>query len=112
MTEINSSKFGSITIDNAVYEHDVYIFPSGKIEEREHGHVFSKEQIEHLLKEEAEIIIVGKGVSGVAELSKDARTLLKERGIEIIEGNTWDIIARFNELSKGKKVAAIIHVTC
>lgn len=112
MTKINSSAFGSITIDDVKYDHDVYILPSGKIEEREHGHIFTKEQIEHMLKENPNIVIIGKGVSGMASLSSDARAELENKGVEVIEGNTPDIIDKFNQLSETKKVAAIIHTTC
>ena len=38
MAKINSSRFGSITVDNVTYNHDVYILPSGKVEKREYGH--------------------------------------------------------------------------
>jgi len=112
MVQINSSTFGSITVDNKTYNHDVYILPSGKVEEREYGHTFTKEQIEHVLKENPEIVFIGKGTSGIASLSSDAKDLLEEKGIEIIEDDTPNIKDRFNKLSENKKVAAIIHVTC
>jgi len=50
MAKINSSNYGSITVDNETYNHDIFILPSGKVEEREYGHTFTKDQIEHLLK--------------------------------------------------------------
>jgi len=129
MAKINSSSFGSITIDGKTYNHDVYILASGKVEEREHGHTFSKEQVEHILKDynppsassrlpegkrapNPDVVVIGKGTSGMANLSEDGRTLLEEKEIEIIEDNTPDIKDKFNELSETKKVAAIIHVTC
>ncbi len=112
MAKIDSSNFGSITIDGKTYNHDVYILSSGKVEEREHGHIFSKDQIEHILKENPEVVIVGKGTSGCADLSLEARVLLEDKGIEIIEADTPEIKDKFNQLSKTKKVAAIIHVTC
>ncbi len=112
MAKIDSSTFGSITIDGKRYEYDVYIFPSGKVEEREHGHTFTEEEVEHILKENPEVVIIGKGTSGMAGLSSEARALLEDKGIEIIEANTPDIKDKFNQLSETKKVAAIIHITC
>ncbi|MCK4588805.1 MAG: hypothetical protein KAT77_00045 [Nanoarchaeota archaeon] len=112
MVKIDSSKYGSITLDRKVYEHDVYILPSGQVEEREYGHTFTKEQVEHLLKEKPEIIVIGKGTSGMASLSDEGRKLLKKEGVKIIEDWTPKIRDKFNELVKTKKVAAIIHVTC
>jgi hypothetical protein len=76
MANINSSSFGSITVDNVNYSHDIYILPSGKVEKREYGHTFSKEQVEHLLKENPEIIVIGKGTSGYASLSREAGSSL------------------------------------
>ena len=48
----------------------------------------------------------------MASLSGDARALLEKEGIEIIEAETPGIRDKFNELTKTKEVAAIIHVTC
>jgi hypothetical protein len=112
MAKINSSTFGSITVDNATYDHDIYIFPSGKVEERKYGHTFTKDQVEHVLKENPDVIVTGKGTSGLASLSNDARAFLENEGIEIIEARTPDIKDKFNKLNETRKVAAIIHVTC
>lgn len=52
-------------------------------------------------------------MEGVASLNEDAREELKRhKEVKVIEGKTLDIIEKFNELSKTKKVAAIIHTTC
>lgn len=112
MAKINSSTYGSITIDGVTYSHDVFILPSGKVEEREYGHAFTKEQIERVLKENPEVIVIGKGTSGLASLSSEARALLQEKGVEIIEADTPDIKDKFNELSETKRIAAIVHITC
>jgi len=112
MAKINSYTFGSITVDNVTYKHDIYIFPSGKVEQRPYGHTFTKEQAEHVLKESPDVVITGKGNSGLASLSNDARSLLEKEGIEIIEASTPGIKDEFNKLSEAKRVAAIIHVTC
>lgn len=112
MLVINSSQYGSITINDVTYNHDVYILPSGRVEEREYGHTFTEDQVEHVLEENPNVVFIGKGTSGMASLSSDARALLEEKGIEIIEANTQEIKDKFNEIAKIKKVAAIIHVTC
>lgn len=112
MAKINSSNYGSITVDNETYNHDIFILPSGKVEEREYGHTFTKDQIEHLLKENPEIVFIGKGTSGLASLSNDARALLESKGVKIIEADTPDMKDKFNELAKTKRVSAIIHITC
>ena len=110
--EINSSTYGSITIDNVTYNHDVYILPAGSVEEREYGHTFTKDQVEHVLRENPDVVVTGKGTSGLASLSSDARALLQKKAIEIIEANTPGVVGKFNKLNETKRVAAIVHVTC
>ena len=112
MAKIDSYTFGSITIDGVTYNHDIYIFPSGKVEQRQYGHTFTKDEVEYVLKENPELVITGKGNSGLANLSSDARALLENEGAEILEARTPDIIDKFNELNEARKVVAIIHVTC
>jgi len=112
MTRIDSSTFGSVTIDGVTYNHDVYILPSGRVEERKYGHTVARVEVEQVLGETPDAVIIGKGTFGLASLSSDARALLEQKGIEIVEANTPDIIDKFNELKETKKVAAIIHVTC
>jgi hypothetical protein len=112
IVKINSSTYGSITIDGVKYGHDVYILPSSKVEEREYGHTFTKDQVEYVLKENPNVVVIGKGTSGLASLSGDARALLEKREVEVIEAYTPAIVDKFNKLTKTKKVAAIIHVTC
>jgi len=112
VAEINSSGFGSITVDGVTYNHDVYILPSGKVEERKYGHAFTREQAEHVLKENPDTVVIGKGTFGLASLSSEARALLQGKGIQIVETNTSDIADKFNKLNETKTVAAIIHVTC
>lgn len=112
MIKINSSSYGSITINNKTYHHDIYVLPSGKVVEREYGHTFTKDQVECVLKENPDVVVIGKGTSGLASLNSDARALLEKRGIEIVEAYTPAIRDKFNELAKAKKVAAIIHITC
>ena len=112
MTKINSSSFGSITVNDVTYRHDIYILPSGKVEQRNYGHTFTKDQVEYVLKENPDVVVTGKGTSGCASLSSDARALLQKRAIEIIEANTPDVVGKFNKLNETKRVAAIVHVTC
>jgi len=112
MVRIDSSEYGYIIIDGKKYPHDVYILPSGKVEEREHSHTFSKEQVEHVLKEKPDVVIIGKGTSGMASLSDDAKELLEKSKVEVIKDWTPKIRERFNESAKKKRVTAIIHTTC
>jgi len=112
MAKINSYTFGSITVDNVTYNHDIYILPSGKVEQRQYGHTFTKDEVDYVLKENPDVIIIGRGASGLASLSSEAKALLQDNGMELIEADTPNITDKFNRLNEAKRVAAMIHVTC
>ena len=112
MVRIDSSRYGSITIEGVKYNHDVYILPSGQVEERKYGHTFTRDQVKHVLKGNPDVVFIGKGTSGMASLSPDARALLEKKGVRIIEADMPDMVDEFNKLAKTKGVAAIVHVTC
>jgi hypothetical protein len=112
MPTINNSEFGSVTVDGQKYNSDVFIHPLGEVEVREKSHEIKKEEIEYLLQDNPDVIVIGKGTSGVAELDEDAKALIKSIDVEVIMGNTPDIREKFNEKAAEKSVAALIHTTC
>jgi hypothetical protein len=114
MVEIEDSGFGSITIDEKRYGHDVWVFSDGSVEERRGGyHTFLKKEVQALLKGEVDTIVVGAGTAGCVEIESPARQLAQQRGIEIVSDITPKAIEKYNQLvTKGRKVAAAFHVTC
>lgn len=69
------------------YDHDIYMLPSGQIEEGKYGHTFTRDQVEHVLRGNPEAVFIGEGTSGMASLSPDARALLEKKGVRIIEAD-------------------------
>jgi hypothetical protein len=60
-----------------------------------------------------EVIIIGTGVNGTAEVAGEARIFAKDRKVKLIEAVLSKAIEKFNELTvQGRKVGAIIHATC
>ena len=117
MVVINSTKFGSVTIDGKIYdEEDNYIvFWDGEIiglhtAER---HVFGKPELNIILKKNPDMVIVGTGDSGLLRVSEEVRNLCRRKGIKLIEMRSRGAIIKFNEaFNQEKKVVAFIHVTC
>lgn len=111
---IESYSFGQITIDSKKYTSDVLIFPDRVNSNwwRKSGHKLCVEDIEEVIKEEPEILVVGKGNPGLMNVSSEVKELLKSKGIELIIENTKSACKRFNELIKSKKVIAALHLTC
>ena len=117
MVVINSTKFGSITIDGRTYaEDDNYIvFWDGEIRGLHTAvrHTFGRPELEIMLKKNPEMIIVGTGVSGLLRVSEEVRSLCRDKRVELIEIVSKGAIEKFNEsFNQEKKVAAFIHVTC
>jgi len=120
MPKINSTEFGSITIDNIVYNQVLII--GNKVVEREYeklkslfgtSHRIGEWELENLLKEDPEIIIIGTGQDGMLMVDANIMDIIKEKGIFLVIEKTSKAIDIYNqEIEKGKKVNAIIHTTC
>lgn len=108
---INSTSFGSITIDNKTYNHDIWIFVDKTIQRRDRNHKFTLEEFNILTKNNPEIIVIGTGQYGVVEIEENVIKASKERNINLIYDRTPSAIKKFNEL-KDKKIAAAFHTTC
>jgi hypothetical protein len=117
MAKIDSTKFGSITIDGkSHYDEDNYIVSwDGEITglHTAQRHLFDKPELEIILKNNPEIIIVGTGDSGLLKVSEEVKVKCKQNAIELVYDISRKAIVKFNEnVTKGKKVIAFIHVTC
>jgi hypothetical protein len=109
---IERTGFGKVVIDGKSYG-DVLIVDN-KILERDWeagSHRISKSEVEKLLSSKVEIVIIATGQSGVLEVDVDVMKRIKASS-ELIVLETPEAIRKFNELSKNKKVNALIHTTC
>mgnify|MGYP006307301935 CR=1 FL=1 len=117
--EINSTSFGSITIDGKKYEKDQIIELSGNVRKRKKklskkvygtSHTISEEEAEAIFEEGVEIIIIGTGQYGRAELSDQATFFFESKDCEVILHPTPEAIKTWND-SEGK-IIGMFHVTC
>ena len=111
--------FGRIVVDGKTYDHDVVIYPSGKIEKRKkwlskakHGtsHRLDPDELREYLNEDFEVLLVGTGFYGYLSLLPESRALVEDR--EIIEKPTGEAVELFNEMWGKKRILAIFHITC
>lgn len=125
MISLQKTKFGSITISGKQYKHDVYLYPDGTIEKRDKSHSsringhrsLSIWELEHVLKRNPDVLLIGMGQSGVLPITNETKKWLenktKEQNIEIIRKNTPKILDIANKyLKSNKRVAGIFHTTC
>jgi hypothetical protein len=112
---IDSTSFGSITINGKEFRHDVIVSWNGEIKEwtLRTRHFIGKEEFASFAKDNPEVIVIGNGQYGACEVSEDFIKLAEEKGIELIIEETPCALKKFNELiENGKKVLAYMHVTC
>lgn len=116
---IESTEFGSITINGKTYDHDVIIGLSGEIRKRHKklskekygtSHIISKAEAEDVFEEGCDQLIVGSGQAGNVRLSPEASAYFEKKRCQVILQPTPDAIRFFNQ-SREKKVG-LMHVTC
>ena len=117
--KIDKFSFGSIVVDGKKHRRDLVFFPDGTVQKRKGGiwmfggHNIGKEEIEALCKSRPEQIIVGLGTSSAAHLAPEAERYASEAKIELNALPSAEAVQRLNQLvEQGKKVAALIHITC
>lgn len=116
MPFIQEYHFGSITIDGKTYTYDVEARWSRDVLQwwRKQSHIIGKEDVKRALAQSPELIIIGTGQSGVAQVSPEAREEIKQQGIELIIDITGKAVKLFNSQlkDKEKKVIGLFHLTC
>lgn len=117
--EINSTSFGSITIDGVNYDHDVIIDLAGKVSKRKKklskeiygtSHKISLAEAEHIFDPAAESLLIGSGIFGRVHLSDEAKAFFESKNVEVIFAKTSKAIRLWNH-AKGKMIG-LFHITC
>ncbi len=118
-TQIDKTRFGSITIAGKKYDHDVLIRLDGKVEKRKKklskevfgtSHVISLAEAEYVYEDGANQLIVGTGQTGMVKLSDEAVHYFKEKSCQVTLLPTPEAIRCWNE-TEGDGVG-LFHVTC
>ena len=116
---IESSTFGTITIDGKTYEHDVIIRLSGEVVKRKKklskklygtSHTLSKEEAKFVFEKGCQQLILGSGQHGNVHLSPDAEAYFRKKGCLVLLKPTPEALHLYNK-SRAKKVG-LFHVTC
>ena len=111
---IDSYDFGRIVVDGKAYTSDVIIFPDRVKDNwwRKEGHALHIEDIETVVKEKREVLIVGTGKYGMLTVLPETKEYIESKGIELIVEPTDKACGIYNKISKDKKTAAALHLTC
>jgi hypothetical protein len=119
---IDSYSFGIMKVDGVEYRGDLIVFACrgagapDKVRSnwwRKEGHSLAIEDLDDVLAFKPEVLVIGKGASGLMKVPAATEETLQEKGIEVIATNTGQAWGIFNEqVEKGKKVAGAFHLTC
>jgi hypothetical protein len=117
-----STGFGWLVADGTRYTHDVLItldaqvMPRPKHLSKKYGGwhtVLGPEEIQAAIAGSPEILIVGCGQFSLLPICEETRALAARLGVQIKTASTPQAIAQYEHLmAEGKRVAAILHVTC
>jgi hypothetical protein len=115
---IDDTKFGWITIEGTVCEHDVIIRLNGQVEKRKKklskavygtSHIISLDEAEYIYEEGAGRLVIGTGQRGMVKLSNEAAEYLRKKcQVELLP--TPKAIRVWNE-AEGT-VIGMFHITC
>lgn len=117
--KIVGSSFGRIAVGRETYNRDIYIRVNGKVENRKKSlarnlygssHRIGPKELEEVCKGGPEVLFIGTGQSGLAELTEDGRQYLRGRAIECCALPTPQAVEAYNDCERQR--AALIHVTC
>ena len=91
--EIESTAFGTITMDGKAYEHDVVVRLSGEIVKRKKklskkyygtSHILSKDEAKFVFEKGCEQLIVGSGQKGNVRLSPEAEAYFAKKNCKVL----------------------------
>ena len=111
---IEAYEFGEITIGGRKYRRDVIVTPEGVIDGwwREEGHRLRVSDLSEALKARPEVLVVGTGYYGCMKVDEEVLEELGRMGVEVIVQNTREAWRTYNEVSRGRRAVAALHLTC
>jgi hypothetical protein len=114
--------FGWLIANGRRYDEDVIVTVDGEIIPRpkylskKYGGwhtALGPEEMEYALAGNPEVLLIGCGKFGVLPILPETRALLAQRGVKMETPRLIPALARYEQLmSEGKRVAAILHLTC
>ncbi|WP_298377374.1 MTH938/NDUFAF3 family protein [uncultured Bradyrhizobium sp.] len=116
---IDSTTFGTITIDGKTYEHDVVVRLSGEVVKRKKklskklygsSHVLSEDEARFLFEKGCDQVVIGSGQYGNMHLSPEAEAYFERNGCKVLLKPTPEAIRKFNR-SRARRIG-LFHVTC
>jgi hypothetical protein len=116
---IDQTQFGSVTIDGAVFTHDVIIRLGGQVEKRRKklskavygtSHTISLAEAKHVYQKGVTRLLIGAGQDGRVALSEEAAAYFERNRCQVELLPTPEVIPVWNQADGA--VIGLLHVTC
>jgi glucokinase len=110
---------GEVIVEGTAYNCDIYVLVDADVKKRKKSlakeafgtsHTIGPQELARVCKGGPEMVFIGTGTSGQAELNDEAQRYLKQRLISWQALPTPQAIRAYNKSSRRK--AALLHVTC
>jgi len=111
---IESYSFGKMVVNGERFTSDL-IITLNRIKSswwRKSGHNLFLEDLEEALAEEAEVLVIGTGSSGLMRVEEEVKLFAQSKGMRLIIEKTAEAVKSFNKLSSQKKTIGAFHLTC
>lgn len=118
---IDDYKFGFIIIDGKAYTQDVEARWDFEMEQnievlswvREESHIIDVKDVKRAVEQKPNLIVIGTGQAGVAQVTEKAKEFIKKRGIDLVVDATGRAVGLFNEkIKENEKIIGLFHLTC
>ncbi|WP_291319783.1 MTH938/NDUFAF3 family protein [Desulfonatronospira sp.] len=112
---IEAYSFGKMRIQGKDYTQDLKIIKGGVVPRwwRKSGHSVEPDDVRDMLEAAPDTLILGKGRPGVMQSTPELKSLLQQKGIELVEAGTDKAWEEFNRrFARGENIAAGFHLTC
>ena len=116
---IDSTGFGSITVEGDVIGHDIVIRMNGEVKKRKKklskevygtSHTVSLEEAKYVYEKGARGLVIGSGQYGLVDLSEEAARFFSRKGCEIVIHPTPEAARKWN--AEHGKWIGLFHITC
>jgi hypothetical protein len=107
--------FGWIDTDSGRFDHDVVVFPDGRVVNRYDllrgdNHRFGPDEARTVLDGTRADVVLGTGLYGLVRVPGETAELLKGMNVRLHEARTPKAMDIYNNLAGPK--CAVFHVTC
>lgn len=119
---IKEYKFGLIRIDGKTYNNDVEVRWADEVLDwlRNNSHIIDVEDVRRAIEQNPEVLVIGTGYSGMAEVTAEAQDFIQNKNIKLIIDRTNEAVKTFNVINEESeeeegvktRVIGLFHLTC